>query len=438
MNRLLFLLLLLPFTLHAQLPNITREQFTLPGPQISVNPTSMTLTGNIAGTQGASSPAVVSYSAGVGANITTNASTGIVQSLNNSTWTSTVTASTSAGSGSVTVYYALSSSAAVGTHGGTITYTFGATGTNMAITGTTAPLVSLSATPSSISGLNGVTGIAGTPQTETVTFSGTMITATPPAGTEVSKDGGSTYSSTQSFSTGSPLGLKIRTAAADGVGGISGNLVLSGSGVSTINVPVTGTVTAAGKDSMRVQMLITTSAKVAGWSYCQGDPSLGPVSVVGGNNGTITFTTLNPSQWGPLPPCGGCTPACIFPGDGLSPTTTFNYAQAILLEDFFTANTYDTTKHMMQFSGLKPSASYKIQLGGILQYNQFALGYYNVAGSAWQTLQGINNNGVANPNPAQVVWTLNSSSTGIITISFGTQGPGNVAVALGAAVITEQ
>lgn len=440
MKRLLTIFLLLPVFLHAQVMTIDFSKavhHAPPGPSITLSSPSLTLAGNVAGTQGTASPDSVIWTNGDGTSVTTSSITGIVQSLDNSTFTTTLTITTTTGAGSKRIYFALGSAATAGVHAGTVTFTYGSHSAALTITGTTASAMNLSVTPTSVT-TNGFAGIAGAPQTITATFAGTTITATAPTGTEVSKDGGSTYAGSQTFSTGSPLALKLRTAAADGAESISGHLALTGSGVTEVDVTVTGTVSTAPKDSMRVQMNITVADTVAGWSHVIGDPSDSTITVIGGNNRSITFQTLNPTFYGQLPPSEGATPAGIFPGDGLAHTTTFPYATGVLLEDVFTANVYDTTKHLMQFSGLKPSTSYKIQLGGILQYNQNAIGYYNVAGAAWQTRATTDNNGVSNPNPAQMVWTLNSSSTGVITISYGTQGSGNVAVALGVAIITEQ
>lgn len=190
----------------------------------------------------------------------------------------------------------------------------------------------------------------------------------------------------------------------------------------------------AAKDSMRVQMYITAADTVAGVSHCQGDPSTALRSVTGGNSGTITFATLTTANWGQS---GG---ASIGANNGLTSTTTFPGLTGIMKEGVLNTNGYDTTKHMMQFSGLKASTSYTIKLAGVFGFNFNFEGKYNVAGSSWQTAQTLNCNGTTNPNPTALSWTLNSSSTGVITIAFGSDPgtPGSLLGGVNALIITEQ
>ena len=191
------------------------------------------------------------------------------------------------------------------------------------------------------------------------------------------------------------------------------------------------------KDSMRVQHYITAADTVAGWSHCYGDPSTATRSVTGGNSHTITYSTLNTSYWGQS---GG---ASIGANNGYTPTNSFPYATGVLAEGVLNTNASDTTKHLCQFSGLKPSTSYKIILTGTTQYNFNFAARYNVAGSSWQSFQYLNNNhstAGTTPNPLLLTWTLNSSSTGVITISFGADPgtSGAIAGLLNALTITEQ
>ena len=295
----------------------------------------------------------------------------------------------------------------------------------------------ISTSPTSVTGLNGVSGTAGTPQTVTVTFANATVLATAPAKTEISSNGGSSYSSTQTFSTGSPLALLIRVAASASSGSVSGNLNLTpDAGTDNVNVSVAGTVSGStAKDSMRVQVYITAADTVAGWSHCFGDPSTATRSVVGGNTGTITYTEgMTTSYWGQS---GG---ACIGANNGLTSTTTWNYATGVMREGVLNTNAMDTTKHMAQFSGLIPGATYKVALSGVTQYNFNFAARYNVGGTSWGTYQTLNCNGTTNPNPAQLTWTVVANSSGIIYIAMGADPgtAGSIAGLLNAITITQQ
>src|SRR5882757_7525761 len=238
----------------------------------------------------------------------------------------------------------------------------------------------LSASPLSITGLNGTAGTAGTPQTVTVTFSGTTINASAPTNTEISKDSGVSYASSQTLTSVSPVGLKIRTTAAAPAGSISGNLVLSDTGGSSITIPVTGTVSGAPTtpDSAKFQFLITPSLLVPGWQGVIGEPSLAVLSgTISGT--TITYTTVSTSSnnWGQF------FGACIGPSNGVTNATIPDSSNSgVMKEAVNTALLYQTTYPQFVSGGWRTDGTtYDIEMSGATQYSVAALGSYNVRGS---------------------------------------------------------
>lgn len=437
MKKIFLIFLLLPVFLHAQrIADGTSMQQITTNPQAFVSPGSASF---FALSPAASAAQTITYSF----LNTTAASDGITVPTpwegsvdGGSTWHSAFSGLSNCVG--CTMLVRIAASTTVGPYGplnlAFTSTTGGFTGANCALSGTVG---SVSASPTSITGLNGVSGTAGATQTVTVTFSNATVVATAPSKTEISSNGGSSYGPTQTFSTGSPLALLIRVAASASTGSVSGNLNLTpDAGVDNVNVSVAGTVSpSSAKDSMRVQIYITATDTVAGWSHCLGDPSTGTRSVVGGNTGTITYTEgMTTAFWGQS---GG---ACIGANNGLTSTTTWNYATGVMREGVLNTNAYDTTKHMAQFSGLVPGATYKVALSGVTQYNFNFAGRYDVGGTSWGTFQTLNCNGTTNPNPVQLSWTVVANSAGIVYIAMGADPgtPGSLAGLMNAITITQQ
>ncbi|HEY4111643.1 PKD domain-containing protein [Puia sp.] len=279
----------------------------------------------------------------------------------------------------------------------------------------------LYASPLSITGLNGTAGTAGTPQTVTVTFSATTINASAPTNTEISKDSGATYASSQTLGSVSPVDLKIRTTAAAPAGSISGNLVLSGTGVSTINIPVTGTVSplVTTPDSARFQFLITSSLLVSGWQGVMGDPSLAVLSgTISGT--TITYTTVSTSSsnWGQF------AGACIGANNGVTNATIPDMSnRGVMKEAVLSSLLYQTTNPQFISGGWKTDGTtYDIELSGTTQYSVSAVGSYNVRGSTLNSPLAISGSGNTS---SKVTWTnVSPDASGNFTFYFGKNNSG--------------
>lgn len=214
----------------------------------------------------------------------------------------------------------------------------------------TAHVTTLAASPASITGLNGTQGTAGTPQTVTITFFGSIISALAPTNTEISKDGGSTYAGSQSLSSGSPLAMKIRTTSSAPASSISGNLHLTGAHVAAVDVPISGTVSSGGGTVLAEFAFGGTAfTPPSGFTTVIGNPHTAAVT---GTSGSIGFTTVSASNW--IPYTGG-----INSNDGLGYATgsTMTQFPDPLLNHFFFNYLYDSaangglSKPQYEFTG---------------------------------------------------------------------------------------
>lgn len=360
MKKLLFLSLFFPFVASAQLPDFSRIQIPNTTPLITILPTTLPSTfANVSGI--ASTTQSITYTftnlTGSSGAIAFPTITGPIIWLEGSidggsTWH---TSFSGLGNGSGTLQVRVPASIASGSYGpSNIVFTAtGAVTQNCSAQANVSVTPSLSALPTSITGLNGVSGTAGTSQTVTITFAGTTITATAPTGTEVSKDGGTTYAGSQVFSTGSPLGLKIRTTAGASVGAYGPvNLALTGSGVSTVNVPISGTVTSSGGTPSKFAFAASSYSPPSGFTLIVGNPATG---VMSGTSNGITFSTVATANWIPYNP--GTGPINSSDGFGFATGSTATGFPDPLLNHILFNYLYDSasngglTKPQYQLSG---------------------------------------------------------------------------------------
>jgi hypothetical protein len=309
--------------------------------------------------------------------------------------------------------------------------------TSMAQPPSTGPYGTLSASsftvPSTVTGTGGSNYTLYYTLANQATSTGTFSF---PSGFQVNVNGAgaTTTSPVTGLGNCSVCSILINLPASDATGTYSGSFTLTPAGGTAVTATGSGTVTAtAPYDSMRVQMVLTTSLEVSGWSHCVGDPSTTTLSVTGGNNNTIVYSTLNPSQYGQLGGVG------IGASNGQPTTTTWNYAQGVLAEDVQNANTIDTTKHLAQFSGLLAGHTYTVALAGVFTsaYNYALVGAYDVAGTSWGTIQTQDCNSNNNPNPAQLTFNVTAPANGIVTISWGRSNSSQIAGAFGAITIKQ-
>jgi|GEM_PF-735790 len=197
-------------------------------------------------------------------------------SLDNSTFTNTVTVGTTGTIASTTVYVRLASTTAVGTYSGNVLLTStGATDVNIATISST---VAASTLPKITAGtVNGnISGCVGTassnPNILQFIVSGvnltTNVTATAPTGFEVSLAFNSGYGNSvilnQTAGKISGTVVYVRAATSASAGTLTGNVVLASSGATNQNVPVKGTITALpGGNAISNQTLMNGAATTA-------------------------------------------------------------------------------------------------------------------------------------------------------------------------------
>lgn len=364
MKKIIFLLLFIPVLSKAQILNMSNIKQPLSiVPTLNPSTLNLSLGSTTAGTPGTDFTLSLN-----GSNL--SAST-VVLTWNNNTegskdgsnWASSQTYSVSAGNITgqpITVHSRIKSSAPSGSIVAQLTITStGAIPQTVNLTGNVSPVSTLSANPTSITGLNGTEGSFGAYQVVTVTFLSTTVTANAPASTEISQDGGSSWSNQQIFSTGSPKALRIRTTAAAPAGSINDNLVLSGPGVTTVNVPVTGTISPAVTQVAKFSFS-NTSKTCFGWTNIFGNPATGVKTGTDAGSG-ITFTSVATANYTP-------NGSSSFDGNGTQSGTFFNdcsgTSNAIMYNGWVNASAYDHTKPQVQLGNLNPSYTYTIQLTG--------------------------------------------------------------------------
>lgn len=265
MKKIIFLLLaFVPFLGMSQTFNVAPIADTPPGPFLTFLPTSIGSFVSSAGTRGTSQPYVVSWAQWTISADTVTAPSGYVVSVDNTTFVSSLFFSTSGTTGSRTIYAALAAGNTPGSYSGTIVHTSGPVTGSVPVSGTTAGVPSMSVSPSSLT-LTDTAGSPGTPGTLTNTFaylSGNINVTIPTAiiPLEMSIDGGITWASSQSYSTGSPLPLKVRITSAASAGSTVDTVQFAASGVSTVKIPINSTVSSA--NVVKIDTLVIPTSSV--------------------------------------------------------------------------------------------------------------------------------------------------------------------------------
>jgi hypothetical protein len=281
-------------------------------PTLTVTPTSLT---GFATTTGTPSPSksFTLTGAGLSANATITAPSNYQVSLDNVSFSGSLTVSESGGTiASTTIYVEIASTAPVGSPSGNVTAaSSGATTQNVAVSGTVTAVPLLSVTPGSLSGFSTTVGSQSGSQTFALTGSNLTAnaTVTAPSGYVVSLSSGSGYGSsvtvTESGGTISSTTIYVAIASTASVGTVSGNVTSASTGATTQNVAVTGTVSSGtALDSIRVQFSDSTGdIAQSGWKQMTGDIAThsGNISVTGGLSNTIIVTATK-ANWYPTNP----------------------------------------------------------------------------------------------------------------------------------------
>lgn len=433
---ILFLISIILFSVsNAQgrlnLINIVRPLTT---PMLTISPTTLPNFVNQTGT--ASSTQTITYTV---ANLTSTFSITAVAGFEYSNnGGSSYSASFSGLTISGTLLVRVAAGTAAGSYSGNIQFvSTGATTKNCAITATVNPNTPfLNTNVSTVPALT--TGSGTSSLLDSFSITGGNLTAnatiTFPSGFEGSLDKssfGTTKTITQSGGTlvSQPVWVYARIASTTGVGTYSDTIKSSSTGAVTANVLISGTVNASStKDSIRVQF-DTTSVNQAGWTIMKGAPNLNVITAIGGNNNTITVSTISTSinNW-------KGSSLSTYPNNGTDSGTVWTYASNVMRECYFQYLTsYNSSYPQIKISGLKTSATYTLQLTGSIATSISGYdchGEYRVLGNNLLAVQLLNAqpSGVENktssltfPGPGDGATTLIPDGTGAIYIFFNPQ-----------------
>jgi hypothetical protein len=432
MKKLFFLLLCLPVLAHGQLLRVNLVA--------DAAPISITITGSFSAFNNVTGTSSASQFVGVAGTGLTNpinipVPSGFEGSPDNATWVTTSVSYTLTGGQVVgqKFYMRVKSTTAAGSYSGNaVAASSPAASVNIPYSATVSPVPFLSASPTSISGMTAVQGSTGTPVNDTVTFAGLTgsVTATASSNFECSVDGGLTYGPVEGFSTGSPYKVRVRITSGAPLGGVSGNIAYTNAGVSTVTVPLSGTVASSGStsDTARFAMSATSQTVPTGFISFFGDPSTG-VRTASNAAGNIIISTVSTANWSIVSGQG-----CANDADGQTGSTVSGFPDNILKAQMFTYSgggaladsaSQGLLKPNFKISGLNASATYHIEMTanldgsrfGLTCTNQFyALGAGTLATIATNPAGGTTLNELSNKTQKLVLSSVTPSGSGVINL----------------------
>lgn len=286
---------------------------------------------------------------------------GFEVSTDNSTFSSTLTIGAAGTISSATIYVRLSASATQGYYSGNfVLSSTGAASVNVAISTSTVlpPLKYIVAT--AVTGAIGACpGVASAgPNIDQFTITGTNltanVTATAPAGFEISLSSGTGYTNsltfTQSGGNVSATTIYVRSAAAASPGNISGNIVFNSAGVPGTNVAVKGV----------IEALVGVNNTIPNQTLSAGDTTK-----------TINFNTTGYVNWVNdtpsigLPASGsGSIPPFVAANLGTSPLTATITANPQLAGTVYLTDYDVNAYYLLAFSTSNYSLLARINVGG--------------------------------------------------------------------------
>lgn len=413
-----YLLLLIPFVGAGQIRNIRSMVQPATGPTISITPIFLNAFSNVTGTASTTQPIAVSW-----ASLTTTLSVAAASGLqysNNGGSSYTSTASFTGASGSGTVLVRVAAATAAGSYSGNISFSStGATTQNCTYSATVSSSGSptLNTSTSSLSGFSTTTGTASASQSFSLTGANLTVNATvsAPASWEVSPDNtnfSSGYTVTETGGTISTTPIYCRITAAASAGSPSGNVSISSTGATTVNVALSGTVSGSGggKDSAKFNFDTVNVQSTGGWTNVTGSPNLAVKSGTAGNTGSISWTTGSTAYWFPY------TGYCAGPNNGYTSSTL--PVPANVLKDawysYQTGGSYSASSPKFIIGGLPTGNTYVVTVTGTIIVLGFNMSTdYRVLGDVLYGPTTVNCK--ANVNTV-ATWTVHPDASGNITI----------------------
>lgn len=435
MKRIIIILYsLLPIILFGQVGRLDLRLIRRPGggPSISITPTFLSPFSNVTGT--ASSPQqIVVTGSNLTANITVGAASGLQYSATSGgTYTSTFSFTPTSGSVSSSIWVRVAATTSAGSYSGNVSFSStGATTQNCTYSATVSAsgTPTNTASPTSLSGFNTQQGTASSAQS--FSLSGSNLTANDvvnaPASWEVSTDNTNFFSSLtvpQSGGSVNSVAIYCRITSGAPVGNPSGNVTITSTGATTINVALSGTVTSAGVlDSAKFNLDTTQLQSGGGWTNVTGDPSKQVKTATAGVSNTIIFSTLSTSNWTPF------NGQSANPNNGNTVNVTLPVPAQVLKEVWYSyqaGGSYNSANPKGRISGLNPSKQYILTLSGSASSAAFNMSTeFRALGDVLYGPITIN----MKQNLSSVAsWTMSPDPSGNITIYLDPASGNNLAV----------
>jgi hypothetical protein len=206
---------------------------------------------------------------------------------------------------------------------------------------------------------------------------------------------------------------------------------------STVSITVS-----AARDSIKIQFdtlttLYGNSIIQSNFIQMRGDPSIHVITATGGNNNSITVSSIATANWTSLWGYGA-------KAGGSIPTHFFTNADTALSQVWINAATaYTSGVYQIKVSGLHPSSTYRIQLSASASYDAFngmpCLGSYQWFGATASAADTLNAqpSGVANTTSGLTWSSVQPDTSGQLFLAFNAANTSQTAGFLGAITITE-
>lgn len=261
-----------------------------------------------------------------------------------------------------------------------------------------------------LAGFTAVSGVASSSQTFTI--SGTLLTASvvvtsPGTWLELSKDN-TTWASTQTFTQSGgtipsqPVTVYARSTAVATSGSYSGNITITSTGASTINVSASATV---GSVLTEKYNFSSTSSSVVGYTNFFGDPTTN-LSISGVTTGWILTSQPTWSKFSGF--YGGV-------GNGATSSSTDGaFSTASINSNLYSYNLgFGLTGYNLSFTNL-PAGTYSLEMIGSIPTS-----VYNTSGPAAFHVQfGTGSDNIATFTPNDNLTAVGPGTIGVQTGSF--------------------
>lgn len=422
-----YLLLLLPALSFAQTPggrlNTILIRRPAGGPNFTVNPIFLAPYSNVTGTASTAQYVVVSGSL-LTNSVLVAAASGMQYSLTQGgTYTSTLTLTPTSGTVYDTVWIRVAAATAANTYSGSINFT--STGVTGTVSCTYSATVSSSGSPTVVFSPTSFstpfsTSTLGPSASQSFVVTGTNMSnnllMNAPASFLFSTNNSSFTNTVTLTESGGSINQTIWVQLPGGLspGNYSGSITCSSTGVSSPpSFPLFGTVTSSGSlDSIKINFALTNTTSGGNWVNVLGQANDSVISGVGGNTGSITWTTVATANWSGY----GTPPTCAATNNGYA-SATFPVPANVLKDSWFsfqTGGSYSPSSPKFRFGNLIAGKQYMLIIFGSLTNLGFTMSTdYRAVGDVLYGPTTINCKQNANTAAS---WTMYPDASNNITI----------------------